>query len=65
MSIEIIADIIGDNVEQVTKTYAHILKRFKDNELDKLHIYYKNNNIIFKIKIVKQLVQANFCYFLF
>ena len=47
MSIEIIADIIGDNVEQVTKTYPQILKRFKDNELDKLHIYYKNNNIIF------------------
>ncbi|MCI8397364.1 MAG: hypothetical protein HFJ52_07105 [Clostridia bacterium] len=47
MNIEIIADIIGDNIEQVLETYAHILKRFKDDELDKLHNYYKNNNIIF------------------
>ena len=47
MNIETIADIIGDNIEQVLDTYAHILKRFKDDELDKLHIYYKNNNIIF------------------
>lgn len=47
MKVETIADIIGDNIEQVQKTYAHILKRFKDDELDKLHNYYKNNNIIF------------------
>lgn len=47
MKVETIADNIGDNIEQVQKTYAHILKRFKDDELDKLHNYYKNNNIIF------------------
>ena len=47
MSIETIADIIGDNIEQLLNTYAHILKRFKNKELDKLHNYYKNNNIIF------------------
>ena len=47
MNIETIADIIGDNIEQVLDTYAHILNRFKDDELDKLHNYYKNNNIIY------------------
>lgn len=47
MNIETIADIIGDNIEQVLDTYAHILKRFKDDELDKLHNYYEKNNIIF------------------
>ncbi len=47
MRVEAIADAIADNVEQVLETYAHILKRFKDNEFNKLHNYYKNNNIIY------------------
>ena len=44
LKVETIAELIGDNVEQVQKTYAHILKRFKDDELNKLHQYYENNN---------------------
>lgn len=45
MKVETIADLIGDTVEQVQKTYAHILPRFKNDELDKLHNYYEKNNI--------------------
>lgn len=45
MKVETIADLIGDTVEQVQKTYAHILKRFKEDELSKLHKYYEENNL--------------------
>lgn len=45
MKVETIADLIGDTVEQVQKTYAHILPRFKDDEVSKLHNYYEKNNI--------------------
>lgn len=46
MKVETIAELIGDTVEQVQKTYAHILKRFKEDELSKLHNYYDEKNII-------------------
>ena len=45
LKVETIADLIGDTVEQVQKTYAHILKRFKKDEKSKLRDYYKNNNL--------------------
>lgn len=45
LKVETIADLIGDTVEQVQKTYAHILPRFKDDETSKLHNYYEKNNI--------------------
>ncbi len=45
MKVETIADLIGDTVEQVQKTYAHILPRFRDDETAKLHNYYENNDI--------------------
>lgn len=45
MRVETIADLIGDNVEQVNETYGHILERFKNNELDKLHRYSTENNL--------------------
>lgn len=45
MKVETIADLIGDTVEQVQKTYAHILKRFKEDELSKLHNYYDDKNL--------------------
>lgn len=44
LKVETIADLIGDTVQQVQKTYAHILKRFKEDELKKLHQYYQDNN---------------------
>jgi len=45
LKVETIADLIGDTVEQVQKTYAHILPRFRDDELSKLHNYCEENDI--------------------
>ena len=45
MRIDTIAKLIGDTVEQVRKTYAHILPQFENEELELLHTYYKNKNI--------------------
>ena len=45
MTVEAIADLIGDTVEQVVDTYAHILKRFRDTQLEKHYRDYKENNI--------------------
>lgn len=45
LKVETIADLIGDTVEQVQKTYAHILPRFKADETSKLHKHYETNNI--------------------
>lgn len=47
MKAETIANLIGDNVEQVQKTYGHILERFKQDELLKLHKYYENKKLKF------------------
>ena len=47
MKVETIADLIGDNVEQVQETYAHILPRFRKDELSKLHSYSEKNNLKF------------------
>lgn len=47
LKVETIAELIGDNVEQVQKTYAHILPKFEKNELSRLHNYYKENKVIF------------------
>lgn len=46
LKVETIADLIGDTVTQVQETYAHILKKFRQDELSNLHNYYKNNNLI-------------------
>lgn len=43
--VETIAELIGDNVEQIHETYGHILDRFKNSELEKLHKYSSENNL--------------------
>lgn len=47
MKVETIANLIGDNVEQVQKTYAHILPRFQQDELKLLHKYYEEKKLKF------------------
>lgn len=41
LSIEVIADLIGDEVREVQETYSHILPEYQQEELGKLHNYYQ------------------------
>ncbi len=41
ISVEVVADLIGDEIEEVQKTYAHILPKYKKEQLKKLQEYYQ------------------------
>ena len=45
ISLKVISILVGTSVQRLEKTYAHILDKFRNEELQLLNAYYEKNNI--------------------
>lgn len=45
VSLKVVSALVGTSVERLEKTYAHVLDKFRDEELNFLNDYYIKNNI--------------------
>lgn len=48
MSLKVISKLVGTSVQRLEKTYAHILDKFRNEELQLLNSHYQKNNISIK-----------------
>lgn len=50
ISLKVISNLVGTTVQRLEKTYAHVLDRFRNEELEFLNAHYKKNGISIKGK---------------
>ncbi len=55
ISLKVISTLVGTSVQRLEKTYAHILDRFRNEELQLLNDYYIRNNISIRGNIKKNI----------
>lgn len=55
MSLKVISKLVGTSVQRLEKTYAHILDKFRNEELQLLNSHYQKNNISIKGNITENI----------
>jgi site-specific recombinase XerD len=61
ISLKVISTLVGTSVQRLEKTYAHILDKFRNEELQLLNNYYSKNNISLngKVKLQENKLNTN------
>ena len=53
ISLKVISKLVGTSVNRLDKTYAHILDKFRDEEIQLLNEYYSKYNISLKGRVIE------------